>query len=551
MKIFLSKNVVFEKPKAIHGYESEIKCVYNRKTGLYFFAREEDYNFLKKFKKGVDERKISEIETSSHLINFIPNLIRDGFLIGDAYRSRENLIYANFYPRLTSFTVFHDKGNVIELAVYRFTKHGNVDFDVFEIKDEEAKVFRYFNGSYSVKDIEKAFNFGIEKMLNFVFKLADKDMQIIRLLPMPLSAYSAEIPPLSSPAPVFKEKEEKFELKEGVKEYHLKGIKDAAVQFEQKESTLSHLYRVKHPALGNKSYGEALFSKIRKNIKDGARILEIGAGLGYFSKDFLLCIKREKISAGYFICDLSPELIRSQREIHKKSDVKAFYVLADAERMPFKENSFDIIISNEVIADFSTPLFKNYDEARKELDKHGIAITKEIESMIKARKNFRLNLGAMILIKEVSNLLKENGVALISEYGYEYELPRRAEHLDHEEYTITFSHLLSVARAFGISAMLANAFDFLNFDNNVEILSSDSFKALFRILEKNNVYLPNIAYTRLLLLNQLKGEEVKLKNIKNLRFVKISREPIEIVKFLILKKLDSNSAQIPKTSRIE
>lgn len=540
MKIFLSKSVIFEEPKAIEGNKSGISCIYNKKTGLYFFAGEEDYKLLKKFEKGIDEEKLSSIKSDSKLLNFIPNLIRDGFLVEESYSGREELIYANFFPCLTRFTVFHDKGNVIELAVYRFNSSGNIDFDIFEIKRKEALIFRYFNGSYALKDIEKYFNFGFENMLHFVFKLTDKDMQVLRLLPMPLYRYSSQIPPLLSPAPIFKKKVEKKEVKEGVKEYHLREIKDAAMQFEQKESTLSHLYRIKHPALGNKSYGEAFFSKIKKiksfNSNEKSRILEIGAGVGYFSKDFMLCLKRENTSASYFICDLSLELIKSQRKMHEENGLQACYVLADAERLPFKENAFDMIISNEVIADFSTPLFKDFKDAKKELEKHGIVLTREIENMIKDKKNFRLNLGAMILIREIKHILKKNGIAIITEYGYENELPKRAEHLDHEEYTIAFSHLISVANAFGFASMLSNAFDFLGFNSEVEILSSDSFKALFRILERNNIYLPNMAYTRVLLLNQLKNSEVKLRDIKNLRFVKISREPIEIIKFLLLRK---------------
>ena len=41
-------------------------------------------------------------------------------------------------------------------------------------------------------------------------------------------------------------------------EYHVAGITDAHQQFDYRETTLSHLLRIPHPALAGRTYGQAL-----------------------------------------------------------------------------------------------------------------------------------------------------------------------------------------------------------------------------------------------------------------------------------------------------
>ncbi|MFQ5816283.1 MAG: class I SAM-dependent methyltransferase, partial [Candidatus Hydrothermarchaeaceae archaeon] len=236
--------------------------------------------------------------------------------------------------------------------------------------------------------------------------------------------------------------------------------------------------------------------------------------------------------------DLSPELIKTQRKLHEEAGVQAQHIHGDAERLAVSDVSVDIIISNEVIADFSTPEFGLKDVERS-IEEFGIPASEElVRSLRDAPDRFRLNLGAFRLLKEVERVLKPGGIAIITEYGYEDQLPSRAQHLDHDEYTIHFGHLVSIARALGLKARLTDAYGFLKFRSNLELITHASYEAAFRLLEHNGMHLPNIVYTRELLREQL-GE--KADYLRNIRFIRVTdepmdRAPIEIVKVLICEK---------------
>ena len=60
--------------------------------------------------------------------------------------------------------------------------------------------------------------------------------------------------------------------------YHSHDIADAMKQFDDIETTLSHIFRKPHKALGNRAYGEAFADKLVEMdlLPPGACILEIG-----------------------------------------------------------------------------------------------------------------------------------------------------------------------------------------------------------------------------------------------------------------------------------
>jgi len=80
-----------------------------------------------------------------------------------------------------------------------------------------------------------------------------------------------------------------------------------------------------------------------------------------------------------------------------------------------------------------------------------------------APEKVRVNLGAFQLLKELYRVLKPEGLAVITEFGYQDRLPFRAGHLDHAEYSIQFGQAVSVAAALGFNLYLTDIFDFLGF----------------------------------------------------------------------------------------
>jgi len=551
MRIFLNRDVAFRKVPVLMAGEPDT-CIYNKKTGLFFWGDESDVRFLRAFQNGADISKISTHRDMQHqLVNIVPNLINDRFLLLESETGKEEQkkAYLKFFPVRTLFTVYyeHENEKTIDAALHRVGKNNEADFEILTLKNDEMLLYTLCGGEKDIEEIIRTLRpkLTADDVLSIFEKWTSAETQIIRLLPQPLSRYKEIPPPVFFPAPLFPKlkeaKESKNKLSKSVKDYHLKDISGGYCQFERIESTLSHIYRVRHPILGGKSYGEAFFSKLNeiKQIEQGFRIVEVGGGYGAMSKDVLLSLKRAKPeifqSVKYTICDLSPALISSQRTLHLNEGVKAEYVHCDGEALPLKDRSADVIISNEVIADFSNPEF-TLNQIDSLSEKTGIPITAEFVDSIKNtlgnEKSFRLNLGAFKLLKEIRRILKPGGIAIITEYGYENILPFRVKHLDHAEYTINFAHLQQVAESLGMQAELTNAFDFLNFREDVELITHSSFQAAFRLLEHNNIHLPNLVYTKELLSEQLGREAERL---KNLQFVKASREPIEIVKVLICR----------------
>lgn len=83
---------------------------------------------------------------------------------------------------------------------------------------------------------------------------------------------------------------------------------------------------------------------LSKNFNDGARILEVGCGLGYFL---------EKLSSKYkvYAMDISWEAL-----IYAKNNIREGLVFqADAEKIPLSEASIDCIIAFDVIEHLHSP----------------------------------------------------------------------------------------------------------------------------------------------------------------------------------------------------
>ncbi len=537
-ELFTSSNLVFKK-------KDTFACVYNNRTGWYFPGSEGLWTFLESFQYG-REIEPQERDSDPKLDKLLTELTRHRYLLSE--RGRELSEYLNFYPMRTNYTVYYHGEAGTDVAIQRKGALGEVDFEVTTIKGVGETLWNLCDGSRTVSDSigilakETGENYGAvkRKVLERMKEWTSIDLQILRLLPASISSYS-EIPPqlntIAPFLPALKTSTTKFA--EDVKEYHVTGIHEGYDQFERVESTLSHIYRKPHSILGGKSYGEALLSRIIKRIslERDCRILEVGGGHGDISKDILLTLKNKKPdvypSIAYIIYDLAPRLIESQRRLHKESGTSVKHIHGDGEELALADASIDIILSNEVIADFQTPEL-TMQEVKELPKKYGIPINKQIlESLKNTPDGFRINLGAFRLLKEVERVLKPGGFAIITEYGFEDRLPFLAKHLDHAEYSVNFMHMTSVANALGLDVELTDAFRFLNFHADVELITHPSFQAAFRILENNGVHLPNLVYTKELFQDQL-GD--KADSFENVEFVKCRKEPIEIVKVLICTK---------------
>ncbi len=538
-KLFLNQDIIFKKREG-HYY------VYNNHTGSLFYGKKELWKFLKSFRTGQELEALKQKPSFTKWEKLLPNLIGTKYLLYDSGGEIE--LYLDFFPTRTYYTVYYRYEEGTDIAIYRIGPHGDPDFEILTLKGTAKELWDLCNGNNTVHQLiayfsEKTggnYNDTKQDIFEKMTEWTSLDAQILKLLPQSLLTYDTVPPHIISPAPFIPLlKVSAPKQARDTRRYHICEIEEGYHQFERVESTLAHIYRVPHPLLGGKTYGEAFLIRLLelKPMEKGSRILEIGGGHGDVSKEILVKLKETKpeifSTLAYILYDLSPQLIKSQRRLHKEAGVHVEHIHGDAEFLALEDDSIDIIFSNEVIADFLTPEL-TLKEVKKLPDKYGIPINQDFLDTLKdAPKRFRLNLGAFLLLKEIQRVLKPGGIAVITEYGDPDRLPFLAEHLDHAEYTIHFGQMVTIAKELGLKVRLLDALKFLDFQLDVELITHPSFQAAFRILEHHGIYLPNINYTKELFREQI---EEKADSMKNIQFAKATKEHIEMVKFLICEK---------------
>ncbi|MEA3221628.1 MAG: class I SAM-dependent methyltransferase [Thermodesulfobacteriota bacterium] len=189
-------------------------------------------------------------------------------------------------------------------------------------------------------------------------------------------------------------------------------------------------------------------------LKPGTKILEAGGGYGSLMKG-LLGTYLSLIKHAYMI-DISKALLNIQRK--NLSPWKKFttFINADITEIIHAISSMDLIILNEMLGDLDTWTgleAKNLpDDAARMVNNYHLDIPKE--------GTFNLNMGALSLIEETC---RKGIPVFISEHSCDpiipedmaflekdlelNSFPREIKLYGHSEFTIRFSHLIQVAKA--------------------------------------------------------------------------------------------------------
>jgi SAM-dependent methyltransferase/N-acetylglutamate synthase-like GNAT family acetyltransferase len=275
-----------------------------------------------------------------------------------------------------------------------------------------------------------------------------------------------------------------------ISDFHLEGIEDASWEFDQIEPTVNHCFRFPHEALGGLDYGSRFcISTFRPDIlplmdhSSSLNVLEVGGGTGSFARSFIQqALKLEELGNGphvnYHILDLSPALIENQKKLLSELLPESRHFQQDAIEFDLPEHTFDLIISNEVIADFPVAsIVKSEDDsiANAEGQKwqgDGVYYLEKYDLSDKdAPNSFLVNAGAFRFLERAWKHLIPGGTLIVSEYGTEQHYPARSFHLNHDEYTIHFGHLLACASKIGFQCKLMTLVDFLELDTDVLVLN--------------------------------------------------------------------------------
>jgi len=265
--------------------------------------------------------------------------------------------------------------------------------------------------------------------------------------------------------------------RDAIIDFHLSGIEDAAWEFDQIEPTLNHGFRFPHEALGGLNYGSRFcLATLRPEVvplinnSTALQVLEVGGGMGTFAQAFLQqAANLNGTTINYHILDLSPTLMASQRKILAELLPESRHFQQDATEFDLPDHTFDLIISNEVIADFPVAsLQRNNDgtwqgEGAYYLDKYDLPDRDAPDSFV-------VNAGVFRFIERAWKHLTPGGTLILSEYGSVQHYPAASFNLNHDEFTIHFGHVIACATKVGFQCRLLTLKEFLGFDDNVLVL---------------------------------------------------------------------------------
>ena len=309
------------------------------------------------------------------------------------------------------------------------------------------------------------------------------------------------------------------ESEEDIIDFHLTGIEDAVWEFDQIEPTINHCFRFPHDALGGFDYGSSFcISTLRPEVVpllDQSRtleVLEIGGGTGSFAKSFIEQARTlgsshsNGTNINYHILDLSPALMESQRRVLSHLLPEDRHFQQDATEFDMPGRSFDLIIANEVIADFPVASVR-----RKTGNEHdssngptasrfgqtwqgdGVYYLEKYELFDRnAPDCFFVNAGALRFIERAWKHLRPGGTLILSEYGWEHRYPTRSFHLNHDEFSIHFGHLEACAAKVGFKCRLTTLQEFLSFNDELLVLNGreEHILCLNHVLKNYGTTLP-------------------------------------------------------------
>jgi len=211
-------------------------------------------------------------------------------------------------------------------------------------------------------------------------------------------------------------------------------------------------------------------------------VLEVGGGTGTFARSFIAQANRTSgLSLNYHILDLSPVLMESQSEQLAGLSRPLQHFQQDATEFDLPGRNFDLIISNEVIADFPVAPVNRIrnDIGSCKWDGPGVSYLEKYDLAAEdAPDSFLINIGALRFLERAWEHLAPGGTFIVTEYGSESAYPVQAYHLNHEEFSIHFGHLQKCAQRIGFKSRLLTLRDFLEIDDQIFVLDGQEEQIL-------------------------------------------------------------------------
>jgi SAM-dependent methyltransferase len=450
-----------------------------------------------------------------------------------------------------------------------WTAWGDAPVRSIELDEAETRLWDAIDGERRLAELREVH--GAERVMKLVKALVHSDVQALKLNMFPMSTFAKRpqmAPPyLSSTMPYKRwtpadgapwDEHGVTSMVVSPTPYYQHGIGDADAQFDHQETTLSHLFRLPHPALRDRTYGAALVDAMaaRGHVRERLRILEIGGGLGFVAAAVIDALVARGTEVDYTIVELSPTLAAAQRERLAGRPVR--WIEGDALTVE-PGGRFEWILANEMVGDLPAMRLSR-PEVGLELDGGGQADPEKLAAlgpageMVRdlgiylddATEPFFLMIGAFELVTKIARWLAPGGVAVVTEFGEQSMWPKLSTHLDHPELSTHFGQLAQAAKSSGLAAEIVFVIDLLDVVRDEKGLATtrSHFRALRAMLAEAGVTLDKIGYTPGLLEAAL-GGKVALADVGELRWDKIEDRLMGLVphefKALIATKPDTRN----------
>ena len=456
-----------------------------------------------------------------------------------------------FVPIKGKWNIWERRGERLVL----YTAWGDRPVTQVMLDPEETAMWDAFDGEKRLAELRMTHD--PAKLRALVVRLTHSDVQALKLSMMPWSTYAkrpgmaprylaSTMPyaPWRPGAPV--------PPKVSLTDYYRHGVTEADAQFDHQETTLSHLFRIPHPALAGRTYGQAvidaLLGRDALSTAGTVRVLEIGAGLGYVARDAIARLRAQGRTVQYTIIELAPALAAAQQKLLGDS---ATWIIGDALEVAVPEGAFDLVLCNEMVGDLPAKELSRTDiglaidgTGEVDLDRLRAVSPLAVDMSLRvddAPEPFYLQTGAFELVARIARWLAPGGTALVTEFGDTNAWPKLSSHLDHPELSTHFGHLLQIARGSGLQGGIEFVIDLLDLDRTAHglVTTRSQFRALRALAAESGVDLPKIGFTRELLEQTVAGK-LDLANVGDLRFDKIEDRLMGLVphefKALIVKK---------------
>ena len=381
-----------------------------------------------------------------------------------------------------------------------------------ELSEVATKLLLLADGSKSFREIRTLLSANLSQELfpETVNHLVAPDRQLIKLAP-PGSALDEPFLPFNTVPRnlmVSKEGEPHRDIQDpkGVLEFHQHQIADAEREFDWIEATVNHAFRNPSAAFGGLSYGArfcdaTLRQEVTQNTASNRplQMLEVGGGTGSFGRSFL--DRAEQAHGGieiiYHLLELSPVLFNKQTDVIGGRLTRERHFLQDARQLNLPEHRFDLIIANEVIADFPVAEVQRLGEnsfsgtGAEDTLKYSLPKSGDPDQ-------FLINKGVFEFVERAFRHLSPGGTIIMSEYGGVDRFPVRSYHLNHAEYSIHFGHVLRCAETVGFTTGVFSLKGFLSINDEVEFLDGqeEHILCLHHALEKFGSSLPYAAISK-------------------------------------------------------